>query len=223
MIHSHTLAEHVIHVRDVLTLLTEHGLKAKRAKCAWACQKVDFCSCDIEKDGINAQQHKSRAVMDWPQPENSKDIRGFLGFTSYYRKFIEHYAHIVMALYAIDTPPQGRVDVGQRPAELRRVRYNAFVWDRECQHAFNRLKKALCNAPALALTHPEVKYCPHVDSSQYALDAVLSLVQGNTEKVLGYFSRKLHSAETGYPAYDRELLGFQDAILYWKFSLHRAK
>jgi len=42
MIHSRTLAEHVVHVREVLTLLTEHGLKAKRAKCAWACQKVDF-------------------------------------------------------------------------------------------------------------------------------------------------------------------------------------
>jgi hypothetical protein len=37
MIHSRTLAEHVVHVREVLTLLTEHGLKAKRAKCAWAC------------------------------------------------------------------------------------------------------------------------------------------------------------------------------------------
>ena len=102
------LAEHVVHVREVLTLLTEHGLKAKRAKCAWACQKVDFCGFDIDKDGIHAQEHKTCAVMDWPQPENSKDVRGFLGLTSYHRKFIEHYAHIAMPLYAIGTPPKGR-------------------------------------------------------------------------------------------------------------------
>jgi len=42
MIHSRTLAEHILHVREVLTSLTEHGLKAKLAKCAWAGQKVDF-------------------------------------------------------------------------------------------------------------------------------------------------------------------------------------
>jgi len=90
MIHSHTLAEHVVHVREVLTLLTEHGLKAEHAKCAWACLKVDFCGFDIDKDSIHAQEHKTRAVMDWPRPENSKDVKGFLGLTSYYRKFIEH-------------------------------------------------------------------------------------------------------------------------------------
>jgi len=90
MIHSRTLAEYIAHVWEVLTLLIEHGLKAKRAKCAWACQKVDFCSFDIDKDGIHAQEHKTHAVMDWPQSANSKNIRGFLGLTSYYRKFIEH-------------------------------------------------------------------------------------------------------------------------------------
>jgi hypothetical protein len=63
-IHSRTLAEHVIHVREVLTIRTEHGLKAKHGKCAWACQKVDFCGFDINKDGIHAQEHKTRAVMD---------------------------------------------------------------------------------------------------------------------------------------------------------------
>ena len=223
MIHSCTLAEHIVHVREVLTLLTEHGLKAKRAKCAWACQKVDFCGFDIDKDGIHAQEHKTRAVMDWPQPENSKDVRGFLGLTSYYRKFIEHYAHIAMPLYAIGTPPKGKGDVGRRRGEPRRVRHTPFAWDRECQHAFDTLKKALCNAPVLALPDPEAKYCLHVDASQYALGAVLSQVQDKTEKVLGYFSRKLHDAETRYPAYDREPLGIRDAMLYMKFNLHGAE
>jgi len=70
MIHSRTLAELVIHVREVLASLTEHGLKAKRAQCAWACQKVDFCSIGIDKDGIHALEHTTCTVTDWPQPEN---------------------------------------------------------------------------------------------------------------------------------------------------------
>jgi len=152
VIYSHTLAEHVVHVRDVLTLLTEHDLKAKLAKCSRACQKVDFCGFDIDKDGIHSQEHKTCAVMDWPQPENSKDVRGFLGLTRYYRKFIEHYAYIAMPLYTIGTPPKGKGDVWRQHGEPRRVRHTSFAWDGECQHACDTLKMALCNAPVRART-----------------------------------------------------------------------
>jgi hypothetical protein len=47
-------------------------------------------------------------------------------------------------------------------------------------------------------------------------------MQDKADKVLGYFSQKLHDAETRSPAYDRELLGIRNAILYWKFNLHGA-
>jgi len=161
--------------------------------------------------------------MDWPPPENSTDVRGLLGLTSYYRKFFEHYAHIAMRLYAIGTPPIRKGDVRWRRGEPRRVMRTPFAWDRECQHAFDTLKKAVCNAPVLALPDPEVKYCLHVDSCQYALGAVLAQVPDKAEKVLGYFSRKLHDAETRYDAYDREILGIRDTIIYWKFNLHGAE
>jgi DNA-binding HxlR family transcriptional regulator len=62
MIHRHTQAEHVVHVRQVLTLLAEHSLKAICAKCAWACRKVDFCGFHIDKDSIHTQQCKSRTL-----------------------------------------------------------------------------------------------------------------------------------------------------------------
>jgi len=219
MIQSRTLAEHIIHVREVLTLLMEHGLKAKCAKCTRACQKVNFCGSNIDKDGIHAQGHKTRAVMHWPQPETSKDVRGFLGLTSYYRKFIEHYSHIAMQLYAIGTPPKGIGDVGWQCGQPRRVRRTPFAWDRECQHAFNILKKALCNGPVLPLPNLEAKYCLHFDASQYASGVVLSEMQDQAEKALGYFSCKLQDAETRYRAYDRELLSIRDAIVYGESNL----
>jgi len=53
LIHSQTQAQHVLHVREVLTLLTEHALKAICGICAWACQKVNFCGFDIDNDGIH--------------------------------------------------------------------------------------------------------------------------------------------------------------------------
>jgi len=97
------------------------------------------------------------------------------------------------------------------------------AWARECQNAFDRHNKALGDAPVLALPDPEAKYCLHLDASQHALGAVLSQVQDKAEKVLGNISRRLHNAELQYAAYDRELLGIQNAILYWKFNLHGAE
>jgi hypothetical protein len=56
LIYSHTQAEHIVHVSEVLTSLTEHGFEAKRAIGAWASQKVDFYGFDIDKDGIHTQK-----------------------------------------------------------------------------------------------------------------------------------------------------------------------
>jgi hypothetical protein len=130
--------------------------------------------------------------MDWPQPENSKDVRGFLGLTSYYRQFIEHCAHISMPQYAIGTPPKRKGDVGWLRGERRKVKCTPFAWERERQHAFDTLKPALYNTPALALPDPEAKYCMQVDASQYPLGAVLTHMPDKAEKVLGYFSCKQH-------------------------------
>lgn len=98
MKHCRTLAEHIVHNREVPFLQTKHGLNVERATCAWACQKVDFRSFDSDMDGIHPQEHKTHVVMDWLQPENCKEVRCFLCLSSYYKKFIQHYAQIAMVL-----------------------------------------------------------------------------------------------------------------------------
>jgi len=66
MIDSCTLAEHPVHVRALLNLLTELGLNDNCAKCVWLCQKVDVSGFDINKDGIDAQEDNTHAAMHWP-------------------------------------------------------------------------------------------------------------------------------------------------------------
>jgi hypothetical protein len=99
LIHSRSLTDHIEHVRTVLRLLLHNGLRVKRDKCEWAQERVEFCGFTVSGDGIHTQEHKTAAVRDWPQPQNEKEVRGFLGLTSYYRKFIEHYAHMALSLY----------------------------------------------------------------------------------------------------------------------------
>jgi hypothetical protein len=82
VIHIHTVAQHVIHVLDVLPLLTVYGLKAKYSKCTWTCQIVDYESFAIDQADIITQEHKPYAVMDCVHPEYSAHVRGFLSLTS---------------------------------------------------------------------------------------------------------------------------------------------
>jgi hypothetical protein len=58
-------------------------------------------------------------------------------------------------------------------------------WDKECQHSFDTLQKALCNAPVLALPDAKAKYCLQIDTSQYALGAVLTQMHDKEQNVLG--------------------------------------
>ena len=52
------------------------------------------------------------------------EVRSFLGFSGYYRRFIEHYSCIAAPLYAVT----GNVD---------------FIWTEKCERAFNDLKKLI--------------------------------------------------------------------------------
>jgi hypothetical protein len=77
MIHSRTLAKHLVHVHEVLTLLGVHSLNTNFATHAWTQQTVDLCSFNIDKDGIHAREVNTCAVMDFSLPENRANVRGF--------------------------------------------------------------------------------------------------------------------------------------------------
>jgi hypothetical protein len=64
---SHILVENILHVKEMITLLMEHGSDAKCAQFTRAYQTVGFCSFEIERDSIHTKERKIHMVMDWPQ------------------------------------------------------------------------------------------------------------------------------------------------------------
>lgn len=86
--------EHLDHLRKVFEILQQNKLFANRKKCIFGQQQVQYLGHVVSGDGVAAEKEKIVSILEWPMPQNVKALRGFLGITGYYRKFIKNYGII---------------------------------------------------------------------------------------------------------------------------------
>jgi hypothetical protein len=89
LIYSKSYTEHMEHLQVVFAILRTHKLVAKESKCVFGDDKVEYLGHVISKAGVATEPEKLQAIKKWPLPQNIKQLRGFLGLTGYYRKFIK--------------------------------------------------------------------------------------------------------------------------------------
>ena len=95
LIYSETLEEHQAHVKKVLEALSKVGLHLKPKKCEFHKTEVKYLGLIISADGVNMDQKKVKAVVEWGSLKNLPDLHAFLGFSNFYRWFISGYSEIV--------------------------------------------------------------------------------------------------------------------------------
>lgn len=98
LVYSHSLAEHVTHLELVFATLQLHQLYTKRRKCTFAVDRVEYLGHIISSAGVSTDPNKTKVMLQWPLPDNITELRGFLGLTGYYRKFVHHYSVIAKPL-----------------------------------------------------------------------------------------------------------------------------
>ncbi|KAL0183036.1 hypothetical protein M9458_022411, partial [Cirrhinus mrigala] len=94
LIYSWNQAEHRQHVQQVLQKLCEHSLYLKLEKCEFHQPSVQFLDYNISAEGVQMDQGKVNAILEWPQPCSVKELQRFLGFSNFYHRFIKDYSSI---------------------------------------------------------------------------------------------------------------------------------
>ena len=88
LIFSKTAEEHLEHLKQVLQILKENKLYCKLKKCEFNQTELRFVGHIVGAKGIRPDPEKLSAVTDWPAPHDIHELRKFLGFTNYFRKFL---------------------------------------------------------------------------------------------------------------------------------------
>ena len=86
------------HLRKVFAALRKHRLFAKASNCNIMVKEVEFLGQWVTPQGAALLKKKLKAVRSWERPQIVKDVRSFLGFANYYRRFISKYAEIAAPL-----------------------------------------------------------------------------------------------------------------------------
>jgi hypothetical protein len=195
IVYSQDFESHRRHLKEVLDRLFQAGLRLKRSKCLFGHESVRFLGHVVSAAGVSTDEGKITAVRDAKPPENRREVRSFINFAGYYRRFVEGFAKIARPLSALTSEK------------------SPFVWGPAEQQSFEELKSRLISAPILA--HPDFQreFILYTDASMRAVGAVLAQKdEQGREQVVQYLSRKMADAETRYTTSEQECLAIIFAL-----------
>jgi hypothetical protein len=210
-IFSKTYKEHLAHIRNVLKKLRDNQFIASRSKSQFLPESLSILGHVITKNGIAPEPQKVSTILDWPTPQNKKEVLSFLGMANYLSQFCPHLATLA--------------------APLSEIAGSTTAWDWTPLHdkAFQDIKDTI---RAGAIIQPLDYEASEKDKPIYLItDASLVgtgawVAQGPSLAELRparFHSRKFNSAQEQYTVFDKELLAIVDALEHFRSMLSGCK
>ncbi|GJV06154.1 putative mitochondrial protein [Tanacetum coccineum] len=147
----------------------------------------------VTHDGVAADPSKVKAMLEWPVPKSIRELRGFLGLTGYYRKFVKGYGKIASPL-------------------TDQLKKDSFKWNEEANQAFETLRTTMSTLPVLVLPDFSQPFVVEADASGFGIGAVLL----QNKRAIAYFSQVLGPQARLKSVYERELMAIVLAIRKWR-------
>ncbi|XP_070008347.1 uncharacterized mitochondrial protein AtMg00860-like [Nicotiana sylvestris] len=132
LIYSSTIEDHLTHLKFVFVEMSKHHLFAKRSKCFFGVQRIEYLGYFITAEGVSTDPPKIKTVQNWPTTTTLKQFKEFLGLAGYYRRFIKGLGVICKPLTDL-------------------TKKDGFKWPTAADATFAALKKTLIQTHVLAL------------------------------------------------------------------------
>ena len=193
-----TIAELCANTHKIFRRFQTEGWHLQAKKCKFGFQEQVILGNLVGRGTLRPDPAKIECVVKLAPLKTKKELRSFLGYTGYFRRFIPNYAGISTSLS--DLLKDGE----------------AFQWTSERNDAFNALKTALTKEPIIQLPDHTKPFVVRTDASGYAIGAMLAQQHNKKLHPVAYWSRKLSDVECRYSTTEREWPPSRTGTVTWK-------
>ena len=195
LVFSRTFEDHCRDLQEVFSRLRNANLRLHPAKCSFCKESVKYLGFVLDAKGLKVDDSKIQVIQNWKTPKNLKELRSFLGYCGFYRRFIFQYAKVCNSLYQLLKKDQ------------------PFLWTEDCQNAFEKLKHAMCHAPILAWPDLNKTFELQIDASLTGIGYILSQVgEDKISQPIAMGGRSLRANEKNRSITEIEAIGLIEAI-----------
>lgn len=189
---------HLANLEKVFSCLREKDLKLNPEKCFFFRKEVTFLGHLLTEKGILPDETKISSVKTMPEPIDVSEVKRFVAFVNFYRRFIKNFS------------------ISAAPLHYLTKKNVPFIWTSECKEAFQRLKNALANPPILKYPDFSKDFILVTDASDKGCGAKLAQLHDGIEMPVAYFSKAFKKGELNRPPIEKEMMAIYFAISHFR-------
>ena len=176
--------DHDRNLKSLLDRCRGRNIKLNKKKFTFKCDDVQFIGHRLTKEGLKPDPAKVKAILSMKKPDDIAAVQRLMGMVKYLSKFLG--------------------DLSQICEPIRRLTHKdePWVWTKEQDAAFDKIKEAVSFAPVLKYFDSSKPTEGSGDASSQGLGFVLT----QEDHPATYASRALTQAEQCYSQIEKELL-----------------
>jgi Reverse transcriptase (RNA-dependent DNA polymerase)/RNase H-like domain found in reverse transcriptase len=204
-----TREENELLVEKGIDVLFQNGLRAKREKCKFYKEEIDYLGYRIGRGAVELTCGQLNKIEQGPGIETYKDLRRVLGMANYIRKFIPGYADLV---YVLTQKLKSTEKISKYKSARTRI-----VWTEEDEKAYNKLKMGFKDAKRVFYPKKNHRLFLKTDTSVVGIGGILyqtpdvnnrdeeekNIKEGKGEPIC-FYSKILKGSQQRYSTIERE-------------------
>lgn len=198
IIHGSSIKSHLENLNVIFSICREKNLKINLEKCQFFRPEVTYLGHICSEKGISVDPSKVEILKQFPIPKNSNEVKSFVAFANFYRKFIKNFATMSIPLN-----------------QLTR-KHVKFTWNTEHQQAFDKIKDSLTKMPILNYPDFEKPFLLTTDASNLSMGFVLSQEINGEDKPISFGSKAFTPGESNKSTIEKELTAIHFGINYFR-------